>query len=110
MAYHFFAFHKTASSSDPENHIRKTSMFREVIISGVDDAFLMINAWNRICAERRRDGIREEMRERMADVSKLFEENSHWKDHIRNERENGTKKKWKREGVSLHFSISPSLK
>uniref|UniRef100_F1KV80 Patched domain-containing protein 3 n=1 Tax=Ascaris suum TaxID=6253 RepID=F1KV80_ASCSU len=39
-----------------------------VLAIGVDDAFLMINAWNRICAERRRDGIREEMRERMADV------------------------------------------
>uniref|UniRef100_A0A183V8L3 SSD domain-containing protein n=1 Tax=Toxocara canis TaxID=6265 RepID=A0A183V8L3_TOXCA len=34
----------------------------------VDDAFLMINAWNRICAERKRDGLEQEMRQMMAEV------------------------------------------
>ncbi|KHN71603.1 Patched domain-containing protein 3 [Toxocara canis] len=39
-----------------------------VLAIGVDDAFLMINAWNRICAERKRDGLEQEMRQMMAEV------------------------------------------
>ncbi|VDK58841.1 unnamed protein product [Anisakis simplex] len=39
-----------------------------VLAIGVDDAFLMINAWNRVCGKRIRSGIKDDLRERMAEV------------------------------------------
>ncbi|VDK19972.1 unnamed protein product, partial [Anisakis simplex] len=49
-------------------HYSVKNHFGLLLIAGVDDAFLMINAWNRVCGKRIRSGIKDDLRERMAEV------------------------------------------